>query len=68
EMTRRSTFWRFFLYCILSAAIGNTVISAAKDISLSVGAAAALATTLVGVLSICNGLGRILSGALFDAF
>jgi OFA family oxalate/formate antiporter-like MFS transporter len=68
EMTRRSTFWRFFLYCILSAAIGNTVISAAKDISISVGAAAALATTLVGVLSICNGLGRILSGALFDAF
>ena len=31
-----------------------------------VGAEAALATTLVGVLSMCNGLGRIAIGALFD--
>lgn len=68
EMTRRSTFWRFYLYSLLSAAIGTTVISAAKDIAVSAGAAAALATTLVGVLSVCNGLGRIMSGALFDAF
>lgn len=66
EMTKRSSFWRFYLYCVLSCAIGNTVISVARDISISIGAAAALATTLVGVLSICNGLGRIFSGALFD--
>lgn len=68
EMSKGATFWRFFIYCILSAAIGNTVISAARDISMSVGAAAALATTLVGILAVCNGLGRIMSGALFDAF
>jgi len=68
EMTKRSSFWRFYLYCILSCAIGNTVISVARDISLSVGATVALATTLVGVLSMCNGLGRIISGAMFDAF
>ena len=66
EMVRRSTFWRFFLYTIAVAAIGNTVISFARDLALSVGAAQALATTLVGVLSVCNGLGRILCGVIFD--
>lgn len=34
---------------------------------LSVNAAPALATTLVGVLSVCNGLGRIICGAVYDA-
>ena len=27
-----------------------------------------MATTLVGVLAVCNGLGRILTGAMFDKF
>ena len=67
EMVRRFTFWRAFVCIVFLAAVGNTVISFAKDLSLSVGANAALATTLVGVLSVCNGLGRILTGALFDA-
>ncbi len=67
EMVRRFTFWRFFLFSIATSAVGSTVISFAKDLVMSVGAAAALATTLVGVLSICNGLGRILCGLLFDA-
>ncbi|MBR6826388.1 MAG: MFS transporter, partial [Oscillospiraceae bacterium] len=30
-------------------------------------ASESLAVTLVGILSVCNGLGRILTGALFDA-
>lgn len=67
EMVKRPTFWRFFLFTIAMAAVGNTVISFAKDLAVSVGATAALATTLVGVLSVCNGLGRILCGAIFDA-
>lgn len=67
EMIRRFTFWRFFLFSVMTSAVGNTVISFAKDLAMSVGAAAALATTLVGVLSVCNGLGRIFAGFLFDA-
>ncbi len=46
--------------------MGNTVISFARDLAISVGAQAGLATTLVGVLSVCNGLGRIATGAIFD--
>ena len=47
--------------------MGNSVISFARDLALSVGSDAALATTLVGVLAVCNGLGRIITGAVFDA-
>ncbi|MBR5250866.1 MAG: MFS transporter, partial [Clostridia bacterium] len=38
----------------------------AKDLALSVNAPEALAVSLVGILSICNGIGRILTGAIFD--
>lgn len=67
QMLRRFTFWRAFVCIVFLAAVGNTVISFARDLALSVGASASLATTLVGVLAVCNGLGRILTGALFDA-
>lgn len=67
QMVRRFTFWRAFLCIVFLAAVGNSVISFARDMALSVGASASLATTLVGVLSVCNGLGRIATGALFDA-
>lgn len=66
EMIRRFTFWRAFACIIFLAAVGNTVISFARDLSISVGAEAEIATTLVGVLSVCNGLGRIATGAIFD--
>ena len=66
EMLKRSSFWRAFILLICLTAVGSSVISFARDLALSVGAGAALATTLVGVLSICNGLGRIITGKIFD--
>lgn len=67
EMLKSFTFWRAFLFMALITAVGNCVISFAKDLALSVDAAPALATTLVGVLSVFNGIGRILTGAVYDA-
>ncbi len=67
QMLSRPSFWICFVHMVCLVAVGNSVISFAKDLALSTGATAALATTLVGVLSACNGLGRILTGALFDA-
>ena len=66
EMIRRFTFWRAFLALVCFTAVGSSVISFARDLAISVGAEAAFATNLVGVLSICNGLGRILTGIVFD--
>lgn len=67
QMLHRPTFWCAFLLLVCLTAVGNSVISFARDLALSVGAKAALATTLVGVLAVCNGLGRVITGAVFDA-
>lgn len=67
EMIRRFSFWRVFVAFTCITAVGSSVISFARDLALSVGATAGLATTLVGVLAVCNGLGRIITGASFDA-
>lgn len=67
EMLKSFTFWRAFAFMALITAVGNSVISFARDLVLSVDAAPALATTLVGVLSIFNGVGRILTGAVYDS-
>ena len=67
EMLRRPPFWMAFFCISFLAAVGSSVISFAKDLALSVSAPEALAVTLVGVLSVCNGLGRILTGGVFDA-
>lgn len=67
QMLRRPAFWMAFVAIAFLAAVGSSVISFAKDLALSVNASEALAVSLVGVLSVCNGLGRILIGAIFDA-
>lgn len=66
QMLSRLSFWLAFIGISFLAAVGSSVISFAKDLALSVNAPEALAVSLVGVLSVCNGLGRILTGALFD--
>ena len=67
EMLKSFTFWRAFVCMAFITAVGNTVISFARDLMLSVDAIPTLATTLVGVLSVFNGIGRIVTGAFYDA-
>lgn len=66
EMVRRFTFWRAFLALVCFTAVGSSVISFANDLAVSVGASASFAATLVGVLAVCNGLGRVITGVVFD--
>lgn len=68
EMLKSISFWKALLVITFLAACGNTVISIAKDISLASGLAETLAVTMVGILSVCNGLGRIICGLIFDKF
>lgn len=63
----RPSFWMAFVCISFLAAVGSTVFSFAKDLALSVNAPESLAVSLVGVLSVFNGLGRIITGAVFDA-
>ena len=66
QMICSLSFWLAFICISFLAAVGSSVISFAKDLALSVKAPESLAVSLVGVLSICNGLGRILTGVVFD--
>lgn len=66
EMLCQPSFWMAFVCISFLAAVGSSVISFAKDLAMSVNASETLAVTLVGVLSVCNGIGRILTGAFFD--
>lgn len=66
QMLKSFTFIRAFICMTFITAVGNSVISFARDLMLSVDASVSLATTLVGVLSVFNGIGRIVTGALFD--
>lgn len=66
QMIKRFTFWRAFILLVFLTAVGNSVISFARDLVISVGATNSWAVTLVGVLAVCNGFGRILTGVLFD--
>lgn len=67
QMLKRPSFWMAFVCISFLAAVGSSVISFAKDLALSVNAPESLAVSLVGVLSVCNGLGRIVTGAVYDA-
>lgn len=66
QMVKKTSFWKAYCLQLLICAVGTCVISLAKDVSLSVGAADSVAVLLVGILSVCNGLGRILFGFFFD--
>lgn len=66
EMLKSFTFWRAFICMAFITAVGNSVISFARDLVISVDAAPALATTLVGVLAVFNGVGRVVTGAVYD--
>lgn len=68
EALRRPSYWLFYVFGLLSASVGSTVISFARDIAVSVGAEVMLATSLVGILSLCNGGGRILCGIVYDTW
>ena len=66
QMLCRPSFWLAFFCISFLAAVGSSVISFAKDLAISVNAPEVLAVSLVGILSVCNGLGRIATGAVFD--
>lgn len=66
QMLSRPSFYMAFVALICLTAVGSATISFAKDLAQEVGADGGLATTLVGVLSVCNGLGRIITGKAFD--
>lgn len=62
EMMKTLSFWLFVLWCIVANSAGLMVVNSAASIALAFGAPA-----IVGmIVSVFNGVGRVIIGGLFD--
>lgn len=68
QMVRRSAFWLYYLWAIALSAVGLALVSQANGSASEVGRNAAPGTiaTVVGLISVFNSVGRVLSGMLYD--
>lgn len=68
QMVRKPTFWLYYLWAIVLSAAGLALVSQAADSASEVGTNATPGTiaTVVGLISIFNSTGRVLSGMLYD--
>ncbi len=67
-MVKKSAFWLYYIWAILISAAGLALVAQATGIATQVGTTVSDGSiaTVVGLISICNGLGRVVFGALFD--
>jgi len=68
QMVKRSSFILYFLWSTLLSAAGLALISQANPFAQQIGPNINASTIafVVGLISICNGIGRVIFGALFD--
>ena len=68
EMVKRPSFWFFFCWTICMGFGGMSIIAQASGVATTVGTGVDAGTiaTVVGLISIFNGLGRVFFGNLFD--
>ena len=68
EMLKRPSFWLYIIWTIALSAGGLALISQASGIVLEISPTTAAGTvaTVVGLISILNGVGRVICGFLFD--
>ena len=68
RMIRRPSFWLYFCWSTVLSAAGLAVMGNASMCAREVGATAAAAAAITGMLSICSGVGRVSIGLIFDRF
>lgn len=68
QMLRQSSFWLYFLWSVLMSAAGLALIAQASGIVMEVSPslAANSVATIVGLISIFNGAGRVAFGEVYD--
>lgn len=67
EMLLRTSFWMVFAVIMLINSVGSVAIGQSKDVIMGIdGSATALAGLAASLVSVMNGAGRFVWGALFD--
>lgn len=69
QMVKQPSFWLYYIWAILVSAAGLALVSQGSGIAVQVGGASVsdgTIATVVGLISILNGIGRVIFGGLFD--
>lgn len=69
QMIKKPAFWLYYVWAIVISGAGLALVAQSKYIAAEVGGevgSASTIATVAGLISIFNGIGRILFGALFD--
>ena len=69
QMVKQPSFWLYYIWVIVVSASGLVLVSQASGIAVEVGGASVsdgTIATVVGLISILNGIGRVIFGGLFD--
>lgn len=66
NMIRRKDFIIIYMWLILLSASGLAIMGHIASCSLDMGASISLAALITGLVTMCNGLGRVLYGFIFD--
>lgn len=66
QMLRQKSFWLYAGWTILMASVGMALSGHASPIAQSLRYTAAAAATLAGLVSVCNGAGRLVFGTIYD--
>ena len=70
EMVKTPSFWLYYVWAIALSAAGLALISQASSVvwEASASQTAGAVATIVGLISICNALGRVLFGGMYDKY
>lgn len=66
QILRTQSFWLCFVWAVALSGAGLAVIAQAQQIAVGIQIAVQRATLLVGAISVCNGLSRVVVGSAFD--
>jgi len=68
EMIREFSFWMIFFWAVFASSSGLALVSQASGIAgqVSQEMSAGMVATIVGLISILNGIGRVVFGMIFD--
>ena len=68
QMMKSPSFWCYYIWAIVLSGVGLVLVAQANGIATQVGSTVSSGdiATVVGLISIFNGIGRIFFGALFD--
>jgi len=68
DMLKRKSFWLYFSWSAVLTGAGLAVIGHAAVAAQDIGATVVQAALIMGVVSVSNGVGRVLVGLIFDRF